>query len=139
MRVGLDGFDAVCEPLGQCYPWAYRYLMDNPDAVLVHGTLPRNKVMGIRRAYGHGWIEHDGYVKDWQTMEAQPPYGPVPAFRKTGWPLDVFYRMFQPINMRRYTHEEAMHTVLRSRGGAKEGGPHFGPWHGRGSRGGRSR
>jgi hypothetical protein len=98
--------------------------MDNPDAVLVHGTLPRNKVMGIRRAYGHGWIEHDGYVKDWQTMEAQPP---------------VFYRMFQPINMRRYTHEEAMHTVLRSRGGAKEGGPHFGPWHGRGSRGGRSR
>ena len=53
-------------PVGQCYPWAFAATARLPDARLVHGRV-RDPVTGKR--YGHAWIEDEGQVLDWQTME----------------------------------------------------------------------
>jgi hypothetical protein len=130
-HTGFEGF-AEAEATGLCYPWAYKYVMKHPDAILVQGTtvVPFEKPV---RKIKHAWVEHRGKAMDWQTMKAG--YGG--HWRGKGYPLAKFYEIYKPTNMRRYTQKEANEALLSSRGGVETGGPHFGPWHGPGSRGGR--
>lgn len=104
--------------------------MKHPDAILVQGTtvIPFEKPV---QKIGHAWVEHRGKAYDWQTMEAG--YGG--KFRGKGYPIEVFNEIYKPTGTRRYTQEEAIVALLKSRGGDVSGGPHYGPWHGPGSRG----
>lgn len=66
--------------------------------------------------YLHAWIEDNGYVYDWQTMEA----GHGGVYRGRGFPRDVFYELFQPEDTVRYSWEQALANLVRH--------GHHGPW-----------
>lgn len=66
--------------------------------------------------YLHAWVEDNGYVYDWQTMEA----GHGGIYRGRGWPRETFYEVFQPEHMVRYSWEQALANLARH--------GHHGPW-----------
>jgi hypothetical protein len=132
-RTGFAGF-AEADAEGLCYPWAFEYVMKHPDATLCQGTtvIPLHKP---ETKIGHAWVTHRGKVMDWQTMEAG--YGG--NWRGRGYPEDIFHRLYKPTNVRCYDKEQALIAMAKSRGGLETGGSHYGPWHGKGSRGKRKR
>jgi len=99
-------------PVGQCYPWAFAATARLPDARLVHGRV-RDPVTGKR--YGHAWIENEGQVLDWQTMEIGLGSHPF-----IGFPVELFYDRYRPTSLQSFTLEEAL-AVRRVTG-------HCGPW-----------
>lgn len=74
---------------GTCYQDAWRYVMHNTDAVLVHGT-----IVGLRGRMSHAWVElPDGTI--WE-----------PASQAI-FPIEKYYEMVDPVVEDRYTGEEA--------------------------------
>lgn len=110
-------------PLGECYEWAYRQIFDDDSGrtVLVHGVVTE-PFKSPPHKYVHAWIERDGKVLDWQTIEG----GGGGHYHGVGFPVDLFYELFRPTKMRRYDQKAAMLAAVKNK--------HFGPWHGRGSR-----
>jgi len=110
-------------PFGQCYSWALRQIRNDTSGhtVLVHGTVTEPFHRPLHK-YPHAWVERDGKVFDWQTIEA----GHGGNFMGVGFPREVFYELFKPTKMKRYNHNAALVAALRS--------GHHGPWHGQGSR-----
>lgn len=104
------------EATGLCFPWALRYLLDHPDVMLCHGMVTE-PMASDPRVYSHAWIETpDGLVLDWQTMESY--FGG--KWRGVGYPIDVFYELYDPEYISRYTFEQAAWLRGKTR--------HEGPW-----------
>jgi len=100
--------------LGDCYRWAYLYVVNHPKAVLHQGlvTAPYSDLP----PYEHAWVEHDGVVKDWQTMVAG--YGG--KFRFRGYPERTWEALWKPERVKMFSREEAMAEMSRT--------GHYGPW-----------
>lgn len=99
-----EALAAFEDRLGQCYPLSGRYVMENENTVLVHGTIQG----GDNPRIGHAWvIEESG---DW--------YDLVTELRL---PEDAFIRIFNPVVERRYTRDETFHMLATNK--------HWGPWH----------
>jgi hypothetical protein len=111
-------------PRGECYPWAYRYVLAHSrTAVLVHGYV-LNWVFakcGIEDHHAHAWVEDGGRILDWQTTERGhcPPSLSKYAFKS--YPPRVFQRVFKPQYVVRYSAKEAIDQALLAL--------HYGPWH----------
>ncbi len=56
-------------------------------------------------------------MKDWQTMVVG--YG-GPNFARRGYPIPIFYELYRPMKVKRYTPTEAMVNMVRT--------GHKGPW-----------
>lgn len=99
---------------GLCFPWAYQYVSENPDAVLYHGyvRMPESK----DPPFVHGWVIHDGVVKDWQTMVA----GFGGPFSGRGYPKATWVYLWKPQLTVRFSAEQAHAMLLRQN--------HYGPW-----------
>ena len=93
--------------LGECFSYAYQFVTKK-GGVLKHGTVthPWDKT-----EFPHGWVEKNGKVYDWQTMEV----------RKTD-PLSIadFTKFWKPRDVVSYTADEARAMILRHK--------HYGPW-----------
>jgi hypothetical protein len=89
----------------------------------VHGTVSAPFSSPPRR-YMHAWVERGGTVYDWQTMVA----GHGGKYRGIGYPVAVFYDLYKPTDVTRYTTDEALTAFARSRGGRESGLQHYGPW-----------
>jgi len=101
-------------PCGECFSWALQ------DAAAYGGTVVHGVVTtplsSPPHRYEHAWVEREGKVYDWQTMEAQ--HGG--RYRGKGYPIDVFYELYRPTATVQYTAGEAVGELSR------EG--HYGPW-----------
>ena len=86
---------------GLCFPTATREAADRGGEV-VH-ALVTHPVSRMR--YWHAWVERDGRVYDNTVAQL---------------PIAKFYELFQPKDVRRYSHYEANTCMLRTR--------HHGPW-----------
>jgi len=125
----LEGLDEILKdsPLcpvsaGECYSWASRQFLkeDMGDAKLQHGkVLDRwgNTSAGTGGYYDHAWIEREGRIYDWQTMEGPGKHG---SKGKDGWSKEEFEDYFQPKDITTYQGEEPL--ILAARHG------HYGPW-----------
>ncbi len=104
---------------GLCYPWAYHYAWDHrPDAVLQHGLITMPFSSPPKRIW-HGWVIHNGLVKDWQTMEAGDG---GPKFGGKGYPVREWLDLYKPRMVEEYWGDE-LPEVFDHFG-------HYGPWHG---------
>lgn len=88
---------------GQCFNWAFLNYVLNKDkgAILIHGKLLDiwgDTSAGKGNYFDHAWIELDGLVQDWQTMEMG-----MSKYAKKGWPKDIFYEYWKPKNIKKYT------------------------------------
>lgn len=102
--------------LGDCYRWAYQYLLKHPTAVLCQGTVVAPYADAGPARYAHAWIVDGGVVKDWQTMVA----GFGGRFSGRGWPAKHWVQRWQPLSVKKYTITEAV-AQLSEHG-------HYGPW-----------
>jgi DNA topoisomerase-1 len=104
----MSRLDKKGSAIGQCYPWATKFAWDKMGAEIVHGTI-FDEMTG--RRLGHAWVEWNGKVYDWQTIEhyKTAPMR-IPAWRQT-WEAREDYRL---------TDEEAAICGIRA-------GVH-GPW-----------
>lgn len=101
-------------PRGQCYKWAYNEVVKN-GGILVHAEVTAPFSEPPHR-YDHAWVERDGTVYDWQTMEA----GHGGKFRGKGYPIKTYYELYQPRDITRYDATEARIAAVSS--------GHSGPW-----------
>ncbi len=90
---------------GLCYELSYRYVVNHPDAELIHGITTNRKT--DNRTLDHAWVEYDDKVFD-------PVIGR--EFQK-----EYYYHIYNPIVNKRYSHYDAMITMLRYN--------HMGPWN----------
>ena len=97
--------------IGQCYPWATRFARDKDGAEVVHGTIVGPDRQGRIRPLEHAWVEWNGKVYDWQTVE---------MMKKSPMSISEWRREKQACEEYRLTDEEASLCELRSR--------HHGPW-----------
>jgi len=58
--------------------------------------------------YNHAWIEINGVVKDWQTMKMGSS-----KFANIGWPKDLFYETFNPIEVKEYSSKQLIKMVQK--------------------------
>jgi len=80
-------------PTGTCYPDAWRYVMQHPEAVLVHGT-----AISLGKRISHAWVElPDGTV--WEPSS------------QAILPIERVYALVDPIVEDRYTADEAAHML----------------------------
>lgn len=108
---------------GDCFRWAYRQIQADPGSLLVHGVVTA-PFSDPPHSFPHAWIEKGGLVQDWQTMVA----GHGGKYEGKGYPKDVFYALWSPREVRKYDQLEAAKEALKSSGGRKKGGQHYGPW-----------
>tara|TARA_R110000803_G_scaffold184881_1_gene247199 strand:+ start:127 stop:486 length:360 start_codon:yes stop_codon:yes gene_type:complete len=101
---------------GDCYRWAWKYVLKHDDAIMVHGTI-QQPFSSDKKKINHAWVEHNGKVMDWQTMEAM--YGGI--YQGKGYPSDVFYETWSAIAEKEYDFDGILE-------GLKNNG-HYGPWH----------
>ena len=97
-------------PAGRCYAWAWRDVQEH-GGTLVHGIV-REPFVTPAHHYWHGLSERDGIARDWQCMKVG--YGG--KWRGKGYPLDVFYSLYEPEHVVRYDEDLASMLML-------EGGP----------------
>jgi predicted transcriptional regulator len=109
--------EPVTEPtstksIGECFSYAWKKVASDPESKLIHGTVT-DPWSG--KSYPHAWVEKDGIVYDWQTMEVG-----TSKYGKKGWPVKEFYEAFTPTNVRAYTHSEALQKGVAEK--------QYGPW-----------
>lgn len=126
-RNGTTGETIAC---GDCYRWAFRYALEHPDAVLIHGTVA--EPMGSPKRIAHAWVVHDGIVKDWQTMEAG--YGG--KWEGQGYPWPAFQKTWAARPVEEYDYDDVMarmraFNAYKFRGGAPV--LPYGPWDSEGT------
>tara|TARA_Y100000034_G_C6837139_1_gene378429 strand:+ start:202 stop:1218 length:1017 start_codon:yes stop_codon:yes gene_type:complete len=102
---------------GQCFPWAYEYINENPDAMLLHGYVTE-PLSDPPKRYWHGWVIHNGIVKDYQTMVE----GHGGRFAFKGYPVALWMSLYKPWDVEEYERDEARAARAYCR--------HVGPWHG---------
>jgi len=94
------------QPAGRCFPTAAQEARERGGEI-VHAiiTHPWAGHETTGKPFWHAWVERDGLVYD----DAQHRM-----------PIAKFYELFQPKDVRRYSHYEANTCMLRTR--------HHGPW-----------
>jgi len=99
---------------GHCFDYAWRRIFEDKSLTLVHATVhePFNRE---GKTYEHAWVEKNGLVQDWQTMEIG-----MSKYAKKGWPIKDFYELFKPENIRRYNWEDVKKHIAKHK--------HYGPW-----------
>lgn len=102
--------------LGDCFRWAYLYILRHPGAVLYQGQVKAPYRGAPEEHYDHAWVVDGGIVKDWQTMVA----GLGGQYRGKGWPASTWERVWRPQDVRAYSIEQAAMEL------SKFG--HYGPW-----------
>jgi len=100
--------------VGDCFRWAYTYIKKHPTALLHQGLV--RLPFSTEKPFAHGWIVHNGIVKDWQTMVA----GFGGKYRGVGYPEAVWNELWQPEHVRSFNQTDAMVTLARQ--------GHYGPW-----------
>ena len=96
-----------CSPrLGQCYVLSGRYVLNNSNAILVHGTINGIRFTGKDFDNLHAWVEEGDEVFD-------------PVLDKR-FPKDMYYEVMNAKSHKKYDQEKMMVIMLR------EG--HWGPW-----------
>lgn len=93
--------------LGRCYELSGRYVLDNHDAILVHGSVNGIRMTGKDRDNPHAWVEEGDEVFD-----------PVMDQRI---PKEAYYGMMQAKVVKKYEWDEMAKTMLKA--------AHWGPWH----------
>lgn len=88
--------------------------MRNTDAVLYHGYV--KAPLSKEPRFAHGWVVHNGIVKDWQTMVA----GFGGRFMGIGYPERVWRELWKPQHVISFTAEQAYSKAVREQ--------HYGPW-----------
>jgi hypothetical protein len=102
-------------PTGDCYRWAYRYVLKHPQAFLYQGYV--RDPDGVERGpFGHAWVIHKGIVKDWQTMVA----GLGGRFRGCGYPETIYNQLWRPARVQVFDAAQARSALQRN--------GHYGPW-----------
>lgn len=80
-------------PVGTCYPDAWRYVMRHIEGVLVHGT-----TISLGKRINHAWVElPDGTV--WEPSS------------QAILPKERYYALVDPVVEHRYTADEAAHML----------------------------
>jgi hypothetical protein len=92
--------------VGKCYMLTGRYVMDHPDAILVHGTINGMRFTGKNFDNPHAWIEEGDNVKD-LVLDQQLP-------------RDIYYEVFGAKPVKKYTSDEARLIMIQT--------GNFGPW-----------
>lgn len=97
--------EAIEERLGDCYRLAGRYVMDHPEAILVHGTINGVRFTGKDFDNPHAWIEEGEEVYDlvWDKR----------------FPKEVYYGMMQVKVNKKYDWDEMSEAIFK----AKDWGP----------------
>jgi len=95
-------------PSGLCFPWAWQDVQDR-GGLLVHGTI-REPFKEPANRYWHAWSERDGIVRDWQCMKMG--YGG--RWRAKGYPVDVFYELYEPEHVVKYDADLASIRWLKT-------------------------
>lgn len=107
----------TAQATGTCFRDAAKYIRGT-DKTLVHGLV-------IHPATGkkmwHAWVEHEGMAEDC-TLPSNKGQSCFTV------PVEKYYELFQPTNMKRYTDEQAMIGMVRARSPEHPYG-HWGPWH----------
>jgi hypothetical protein len=104
--------------IGECYTFAFKKALKSivdgtaDKTVIIHATV---KDVWDKHPYSHAWVEVDGVVYDWQTMEAGSS-----KYAGEGWPRDDFYKAYTPYNIKKYTPKQT--SQLSNEKG------HTGPW-----------
>jgi hypothetical protein len=104
------------EAVGDCFRWAYTYILKHPNALLQQGLVVAPYKGIAKEPYAHAWVVHNGVVKDWQTMVA----GMGGQYRGVGWPEAVWERLWHPTEVRSFAIEQAAIALLEN--------GHYGPW-----------
>ena len=86
---------------GRCYELSFATILDNPDWLLVHGS-----VNGRYERIGHAWLEKDGMIYD--------------AVLNERMPKDVYFEKYDVENCLTCANLEAAKLVLST--------GHYGPW-----------
>jgi hypothetical protein len=95
---------------GRCYEIAYRFVMDNPEWLLIHGKLDLFDFLGKEYVkYYHAWARKGNEVFD-------PAHNCI--YKKEEW------KKFKPIEIKIYSIKEANLEVIKP----KWGKCHYGPW-----------
>lgn len=103
----------IDDRLGQCYVLSGRYVLSNPNAELIHGTVTNRipnmmkNVMEETKTLEHAWVEYDNIVFD--------------SVLGQEYQKEVYYAIFEAKVIKRYNHEEVCKTMLRD--------SHWGPWN----------
>ena len=94
--------------VGECLNYAWKtYIVKQDDEVanntikIVFGTV-QNEWISKGRRYRHAWVEENGLVKDWQTMELG-----MSKWAYIGWNKDYYYESWSPKDLKKYTPAEA--------------------------------
>ncbi len=92
--------------LGQCYVLSGRYVMDNQNAILVHGSINGRRFTGKDFDNPHAWVEEGNEV-----------YDPVWDQRL---PKEAYYGIMNAKSIKQYNYEEMAKLMLRNE--------NWGPW-----------
>ena len=104
-------------PCGECFSFANNLVREMLDDGIIpesqikvcHGTVIEPFARNPNR-HVHAWVETRGRAHDWQLRLAG----------KGSLPIEDFYELFQPEDVKKYSPEEVMILQLRHR--------HHGPW-----------
>ena len=105
-KMGAKSKAQLKHRIGKCYELAGRYVIDHPDAVLVHGTFNGIRFVKIDFDNDHAWVEENGEVFD-----------PVMDCR---FPKEEYFELFQTTIQAKYNHDEVCRLTLETK--------HWGPW-----------
>jgi hypothetical protein len=109
----------IVEPAGRCFSYAHQRAKEafksGEYIEVLHGTVEEPYALDPKR-YDHAWVEKEGVVYDWQIMKA----GMGGKFTGLGMPVEVFYELYKPEDVKKYTPEQ---VIVNS---VKYG--HYGPW-----------
>ena len=89
-------------PKGDCFVASLNWVLENPSAVLVHGTpLGRGPIAGVR--FGHAWVEAEGRVID----PSNDNHVEIDA--------EAYYALgeIDPEKCHRYTRDEVVEMMLK--------------------------
>jgi len=89
-------------PLGQCFSWAFRQAVKE-NVIVYHGLVTEPFT---DNTYPHAWIEKNGLIQDWQTMEAGSS-----KFAGVGWDKALFHETFKPTQIKEYSSSRLIHLV----------------------------
>lgn len=121
--------DGMSKRLGHCYDLSAKYVIDHPDAILVHGNIvppPAIRAEVHHKSLDHAWVE---YTRMIESRELAGPCGSIrlgvalvydPVMDRE-YPREYYYNTFGATVFSAYSWEDSAKLMRRT--------GHFGPWH----------
>ncbi len=97
--------------LGECYILSGRYVMSNPDSVLIHGSVNGNN---------HAWVEMTKNIPDNTTGNEYSLATVFDPVLGEEYPKEYYYKQLNAQVIKQYSSGEVMKTMMRYN--------HWGPW-----------